>query len=119
MNNLKNIIKTIKNKIKFKEDSEKNEIIDILQKKDSKENKFYIILCNKFFIFKGIYKYFNIKEKFIKIYGNEKNNNYISINNINEYKIYIDQNNTFKLLNINNNNNFIFNNNNSYILIKN
>ena len=64
------------------------------------DKSFFIILCdNKInqFIFSGLFKYYHDKERYIKIYGDERSPNYILLKDIKgkvKYKIYEDNSQT-------------------------
>ena len=106
---------TLKNKLVYSKTYEKKDVIDKIL--SSTSNGYYLIMCynnNKKqnerdnthgvveceFMFLGLFKYYNTKERFIKIYGNEKCQNIIplkqlttSLNDV--FDIYVvDTNNT-------------------------
>jgi len=91
--NKENTILCLKHKLLFNKLYEK---IDALEKLNSicfSTKSFFIILCeNKAninnFIFSGLYKFYKDKEKFIKIYGDERSPNYILLKDIKEQKFY-------------------------------
>ena len=83
---------TLKNKLLYSKTYEKKDVIDKIL--SSTSNGYYLIMCynnNKKqnerdthgveseFMFLGLFKYYNTKERFIKIYGNEKCQNIIQL----------------------------------------
>ena len=93
----------LNDKVKFRNSKEKNDVLDKL-KKDFKNNKnSFIILCQRSkinneneFIFLGLFKYFEIDKRFIKIYGNEEIPNYILLKDINKNNYIIYENKIIK-----------------------
>ena len=107
---------TLKNKLVYSKTYEKKDVLDKIL--SSTSNGYYLIMCYNNnhkkqnernntcgvieceFMFLGLFKYYNIKERFIKIYGNEKCQNIIplkqlttSLNDV--FDIYVvDTNNT-------------------------
>ena len=76
----------LKEKIKFLKTYEKNDVLEKINKTLNCNKSNFIILCdnnNGIFIFHGLFKYYENKKRFIKIYGNEKVPNVILIKNIN------------------------------------
>ena len=76
-------------KLKFNKDYEKVDSLEQLKVNSLEARSFFGILCeNKIddnkYTFSGLYKFYKNKEKFIKIYGDEKNPNYISLKDIRE-----------------------------------
>ena len=103
--NKEQTIMCLKHKLLFTKLYEK---IDALEKINStcfSSKSFFAILCEnkinlKQFVFNGLYKFYKDKEKFVKIYGDEKSPNYILLKDIKEqrkYDIFEDNNvvNTF------------------------
>ena len=87
----------LKDKIKFSKLYEKNDVIDRLKRNTNNNKNNFIILCeqsgqnnNSDFIFCGLFKYYENRKKFYKIYGNEEIPNNILIKDINRnnYIIY-------------------------------
>ena len=86
----------LKDKIKFSKLYEKNDVIDRLKINTNNNKNNFIILCeqsqnnNNDFIFCGLFKYYENRKKFYKIYGNEEIPNNILIKDINKtnYIIY-------------------------------
>ena len=87
----------LKEKIKFLKNYEKNDVIEKMKNISSNKSNF-IILCDnkndndKSFVFRGLFKYYENHKKFIKIYGNEKCINSISLKNINSSDFEIFEN---------------------------
>ena len=94
--NKEQTILCLKHKLLFNKLYEK---IDALEKTKSTFNSFFVILCEsemnlKQFIFNGLYKFYKDKEKFLKIYGDEKSPNYILLKDIEQrkYNVFEDNN---------------------------
>ena len=90
ISNLNQAELSLKEKIKFLNDNEKQEVIEkIKQNNNNLNSDNYIILCEnninikEQFVFKGFFQYLTEKKKYIKIYGNEKCPNHILIKNSN------------------------------------
>ena len=123
--NKEKTIKCLKNKLLFSKLYEKIDALEKISSTSFSTKSFFVILCeNKInqYKFNGLFKYYKDKEKFIKIYGDEKCPNYIlfkDINVQNKYQIIEDNdasnilNNKFTLLN------HFKSTNNAIILIKN
>ena len=127
-NNKEQTIMCLKYKLMFNKLYEKIDVLEKVNITSISSKNFYVILCdNKLnlnhFIFNSLFKYYKDKKKFIKIYGDEKNPNYILLKDIIEkkkFQIYEDNNsivnssvNTFTLTN-----HFKFTNN-AMIFVKN
>ena len=104
----------LKYKLMFNKLYEKIDVLEKVNITSFSSKNFYVILCdNKLnlnhFMFSSLFKYYKDKKKFIKIYGDEKNPNYILLKDIIEkkkFQIYEDNNsivnssvNTFTLIN--------------------
>ena len=126
--NKEQTIMCVKYKLMFNKLYEKIDVLEKVNITSISSKNFYVILCdNKLnlnhFIFNSLFKYYKDKKKFIKIYGDEKNPNYILLKDIIEkkkFQIYEDNNsivnssvNTFTLTN-----HFKFTNN-AMIFVKN
>ena len=126
--NKEQTIMCLKYKLMFNKLYEKIDVLEKVNITSISSKNFYVILCdNKLnlnhFIFNSLFKYYKDKKKFIKIYGDEKNPNYILLKDIIEkkkFQIYEDNNsivkssvNTFTLTN-----HFKFTNN-AIIFVKN
>ena len=126
--NKEQTIMCLKYKLMFNKLYEKIDVLEKVNITSISSKNFYVILCdNKLnlnhFIFNSLFKYYKEKKKFIKIYGDEKNPNYILLKDIIEkkkFQIYEDNNsivnssvNTFTLTN-----HFKFTNN-AIIFVKN
>ena len=126
--NKEQTIMCLKYKLMFNKLYEKIDVLEKVNITSISSKNFYVILCdNKLnlnhFIFNSLFKYYKNKKKFIKIYGDEKNPNYILLKDIIEkkkFQIYEDNNsivnssvNTFTLTN-----HFKFTNN-AMIFVKN
>ena len=126
--NKEQTIMCLKYKLMFNKLYEKIDVLEKVNITSISSKNFYVILCdNKLnlnhFIFNSLFKYYKDKKKFIKIYGDEKNPNYILLKDIIEkkkFQIYEDNNsivnssvNTFTLTN-----HFKFTNN-AMIFVKN
>ena len=105
-NNKDKIIICLKDKLIFHKMYEKIDALEKIKLIDDSTKNFFVILCeNNFnlkdkYIFSGLFKYYKDKERFNKIYGNERCPNFISLKDIkdnNKYKIFEDSNN-FNLL---------------------
>ena len=108
--NKKQIVFCLKYKIYFNKLYEKIDALEKINSTNLSNKSFFLILCdikeNKF-IFSGLFKYYHDKERYIKIYGDERSPNYILLKDIKgriKYKIY-------------ENNNQINSSKNSFILI--
>ena len=127
-NNKEQTIMCLKYKLMFNKLYEKIDVLEKVNITSISSKNFYVILCdNKLnlnhFIFNSLFKYYKDKKKFIKIYGDEKNPNYILLKDIiakKKFQIYEDNNsivnssvNTFTLTN-----HFKFTNN-AMIFVKN
>ena len=112
--NKEQTIMCLKYKLMFNKLYEKIDVLEKVNITSISSKNFYVILCdNKLnlnhFIFNSLFKYYKDKKKFIKIYGDEKNPNYILLKDIIEkkkFQIYEDNNsivnssvNTFTLTN--------------------
>ena len=93
ISNIKQTEIILKELIYFNKNYQKNDILKILNKTINKDKSIFIILSNvkktgNNFSFKGLYKYYKNKKKFIKIFGDCPN--VINIHDINTdlYKIY-------------------------------
>ena len=126
--NKEQTIMCLKYKLMFNKLYEKIDVLEKVNITSISSKNFYVILCdNKLnlnhFIFNSLFKYYKDKKKFIKIYGDEKNPNYILLKDIIEkkkFQIYEGNNsivnssvNTFTLTN-----HFKFTNN-AMIFVKN
>ena len=126
--NKEQTIMCLKYKLMFNKLYEKIDVLEKVNITSISSKNFYVILCdNKLnlnhFIFNSLFKYYKDKKKFIKIYGDEKNPNYILLKDIidkKKFQIYEDNNsivnssvNTFTLTN-----HFKFTNN-AMIFVKN
>ena len=87
----------LKDKVKFLNINEKNEVLEIIKKDFRNGKNIFIIFCerskeinNSEFFFLGLFKYFENSKRFIKIYGKEELPNFILLKNINKenYNIY-------------------------------
>ena len=95
ISNKKQTLIILKEKIKFLKTYEKIDVLEKITKTMNCNKSSFIILCennsnNDFFVFNGLFKYYENQKRFIKIYGNEKVPNVILIKNINSsnYRIY-------------------------------
>ena len=126
--NKEQTIMCLKYKLMFNKLYEKIDVLEKVNITSISSKNFYVILCDSklnlnHFIFNSLFKYYKDKKKFIKIYGDEKNPNYILLKDIIEkkkFQIYEDNNsivnssvNTFTLTN-----HFKFTNN-AMIFVKN
>ena len=92
----------LKYKLLFNKLYEKIDVLEKVNITGFSAKNFYVILCeNKLnlnkFMFSSLFKYYQDKNKFIKIYGDEKNPNYILLKDIIEtkkFQIYEDNNNS-------------------------
>ena len=104
----------LKYKLLFNKLYEKIDVLEKVNITSFSAKNFYVILCEhksdlNHFMFSSLFKYYKDKKKFIKIYGDEKNPNYILLKDIIEkkkFQIYEDNNiienssiNTFILTN--------------------
>ena len=98
--NKEQTIMCLKYKLMFNKLYEKIDVLEKVNITSISSKNFYVILCdNKLnlnhFIFNSLFKYYKDKKKFIKIYGDEKNPNYILLKDIIEkkkFQIYEDNN---------------------------
>ena len=109
--NKERIIMCLKNRLYYGKLYEKIDALEKINSTNFSNKSFFVILCdNKLnqFIFSGLYKYYNVKERYIKIYGDERSPNYILLKDIKgkiKYKIYEDNSqndapiNSFVLIN--------------------
>ena len=89
--NKEQTIMCLKYKLMFNKLYEKIDVLEKVNITSISSKNFYVILCdNKLnlnhFIFNSLFKYYKDKKKFIKIYGDEKNPNYILLKDIIEKK---------------------------------
>lgn len=88
------IVICLKYKLYFNKLYEKIDVLEKINSTNFSNKSFFLILCeNKVnqFIFSGLFKYYHDKERFIKIYGDERSPNYILFKDIKreiKYKIY-------------------------------
>ena len=96
-NNKEKIIDCLKYKLIFNKLYEKIDALEKINSTSFSTKNFFIILCenkinyNYQFIFSGLFKFYKDKEKFIKIYGDERSPNFILLKDIkekNKYKIF-------------------------------
>ena len=83
----------LKHKLLFNKTYEKIDALEKIKSNSSSSKNFFIILCEKKlnlnqYIFCGLFKLYKDKDKFMKIYGDEKNPNYILLKDIIEQKKY-------------------------------
>ena len=109
--NKERIVMCLKNRLYYGKLYEKIDALEKINSTNFSNKSFFVILCdNKLnqFIFSGLYKYYNVKERYIKIYGDERSPNYILLKDIKgkiKYKIYEDNSqndtpiNSFVLIN--------------------
>ena len=90
------IVNCLKYKLCFNKLYEKIDVLEKINSTNFSNKSFFLILCeNKInqFIFSGLFKYYHDKERYIKIYGDERSPNYILLKDIKgeiKYKIYED-----------------------------
>ena len=91
------IVICLKYKLNFNKLYEKIDALEKINSTNFSNKSFFVILCeNKNcnqFLFSGLFKYYHDKERYIKIYGDERSPNYILQKDIkckNKYKIYED-----------------------------
>ena len=92
----------LKYKLLFNKLYEKIDALEKVNISSFPQKNFFVILCeNKKnfnqFLFSGLFKYYKDKERFIKIYGDERNPNYVFLKDIflkKKYLIYEDNNNS-------------------------
>ena len=96
--NKKQIVFCLKYKLSFHKLYEKIDALEKINSTNLSNKSFFLILCdykdNQFF-FSGLFKYYHDKERYIKIYGDERSPNYILFKDIKgrmKYKIYEDNN---------------------------
>ena len=96
--NKKQIALCLKYKLSFHKLYEKIDALEKINSTNLSNKSFFLILCdykdNQFF-FSGLFKYYHDKERYIKIYGDERSPNYILFKDIKgrvKYKIYEDNN---------------------------
>ena len=96
--NKNQIIICLKYKLSFNKLYEKIDALEKINSTNFSNKSFFLILCdNKInkFIFSGLFKYYHDKERYIKIYGDERSPNYILLKDIKgriKYKIFEDNN---------------------------
>ena len=94
------IVICLKYKLGFNKLYEKIDVLEKINSTNFSNKSFFLILCDKKinqFIFSGLFKYYHDKERYIKIYGDERSPNYILLKDIKgeiKYKIYEDKNQT-------------------------
>ena len=96
--NKKQIVLCLKYKLSFHKLYEKIDALEKINSTNLSNKSFFLILCdykdNQFF-FSGLFKYYHDKERYIKIYGDERSPNYILFKDIKgrmKYTIYEDNN---------------------------
>ena len=98
--NKNQIVICLKYKLNFNKLYEKIDVLEKINSTNFSNKSFFLILCyNKLnkFIFSGLFKYYHDKERYIKIYGDERSPNYILLKDIKgkiKYKIFEDNNQT-------------------------
>jgi hypothetical protein len=92
--NKKQIVICLKYKLHFDRLYEKIDSLEKINSTNQSNKSFFLILCdikeNQFF-FNGLFKYYHDKERYIKIYGDERSPNYILLKDIKgkiKYKFY-------------------------------
>ena len=96
--NKKQIVICLKYKLSFHKLYEKIDALEKINSTNLSNKSFFLILCdykNNQFFFSGLFKYYHDKERYIKIYGDERSPNYILFKDITgrmKYKIYEDNN---------------------------
>ena len=91
----------LKYKLLFSKDYEKVDVLEKAKISSLTQQNFFVILCenkknSNQFLFNGLFKYYKDKERFIKIYGDERNPNFIFLKDIaikKKFLIYEDNNN--------------------------
>ena len=98
--NKEQIILCLKYKLSFNRPYEQVDALEKINSTNFSNKSFFLILCdnkiNQFF-FSGLFKYYHDKERYIKIYGDERSPNYILLKDIKgkvKYKIYEDNSQT-------------------------
>jgi hypothetical protein len=92
--NKKQIVICLKYKLHFNKLYEKIDSLEKINSTNLSNKSFFLILCDikeNQFIFSGLFKYYHDKERYIKIYGDERSPNYILLKDIKgriKYKIY-------------------------------
>ena len=89
----------LNDKVKFQSYNKKNEVLNKIKNDSKDSNNNYIILCqtknvadeNKM-IFLGLFKYFESKKGFVKIYGSEESPNHILLKDLNKNNYFIYEN---------------------------
>ena len=90
------IVLCLKYRLSFNKLYEKIDALEKINSTNFSNKSFFVILCdNKInqFIFSGLFKYFHDKERYIKIYGDERSPNFILLKDLKgkiKYKIYED-----------------------------
>ena len=90
----------LKYKLNFNKLYEKIDVLEKINSTNFSNKSFFMILCdNKInkFIFSGLYKYYHDKERYIKIYGDERSPNYVLLRDVKnkiKYKIFEDKSHT-------------------------
>ena len=88
----------LKYKLNFNKLYEKIDVLERINSTNFSNKSFFVVLCDNKknqFIFSGLYKYYHDKERYIKIYGDERSPNYILLKDIKgkiKYKIFEDNN---------------------------
>jgi hypothetical protein len=96
--NKEQIVMCLKNKLCFGKLYEKIDALEKINSTNFSNKSFFLILCDikiNQFVFSGLYKYYSDKERYIKIYGDERSPNYILLKDIKgkiKYKIFEDNN---------------------------
>ena len=96
--NKKQIVICLKYKLYFNKLYEKIDSLEKINSTNLSNKSFFLILCDikeNQFIFSGLFKYYHDKERYIKIYGDERSPNYILLKDIKgriKYKIYENNN---------------------------
>ena len=92
--NKKQIVICLKYKLHFNKLYEKIDSLEKINSTNLSNKSFFLILCDikeNQFIFSGLFKYYHDKERYIKIYGDERSPNYILLKDIKgriKYKIF-------------------------------
>ena len=98
ISNKNEVIFCLKYKIIFNKLYEKIDVFEKIKNINNGARCFLIVLCDikkNSFVFSGLFKYYNEKESFRKVYGDERCPSYIllrDIKNSNKYNIYEDKN---------------------------